>query len=116
MPLFRHFRGQELFFVCIYLRYGACNEIVRASEYKNAEEMIDQGYKVYEEVLGTLPKPFPVIILPRPRESFNKNETLLGVDDNEKSSASRFWRRSRTSLKTRDASAKKRPNSWEAFS
>lgn len=56
-------------------------KIVRAADLPNPEEMIDQGYQVYQEVVATLPKPFPVIILPRLRDAFNKQETLLAIDE-----------------------------------
>lgn len=55
--------------------------IMRASEFHdNADEMTTRGYDIYQDVFNALPKPFPVILLPRSRDSFHAEETLLAID------------------------------------
>ena len=57
------------------------DNIHKASEFYDYETVLDKAFNIYSEVVEKLPKPFPVKLLPRIREDFNKHNTVVAVDE-----------------------------------
>ncbi len=55
--------------------------IHQASEFDNSEVILDKAFDVYNEVVAALPT-LPVKLLPRLRNSFNQENTLVAFDEN----------------------------------
>ena len=66
----------------IFILVGICSmetKILRAVDAQDPQRMMDLGFDIYCDVLNTIPKPFPVLILPKARDQFKIEETLLAV-------------------------------------
>jgi GNAT superfamily N-acetyltransferase len=57
-------------------------KIIFANQSQDPDKMIDAGYAIYTQTLQDAPHPFPVILLPRERDVFKADETLIAVNDN----------------------------------
>lgn len=56
------------------------DNIHKADEFKNSEAVLDKAFEIYNEVVDSLPT-LPIKLLPRLRDSFNKENTLIALDE-----------------------------------